>query len=443
MPQLADRLKAVQTQKESVRASRAAAIKERDEFRAKLEQGADIKRDDPAFISARDAARKASSLGDDLTELSTEESEILVMLGRGDEASGGTGGNGPEDGRRAVAGEIADPEAVKALTTTPGLLLASMLEGRKAEVSTLPADVRRKPPTGAMAAAMNAPLTTVEVDTVTESAALIDLLAPQSVALASGIPRLNIDTTKTRVPRFTDLPVAGWIPELGAFPKNGPGLEMVDVKPPKAGLITELSIEVFEDLRPLTLAMLQVQLLRAVALAYDRGILFGAPDPADPDDVRPRGVANTTGIQVVSGVPLTNLGAFARAIARLIAANARPGALYMNPIDIGTLLELTESSDGAGSNVPLWKASVGSPSGLRLPYFDTPIWPTPAAPQGKALLSDPQTILAVIRHPADIAIDPYYGFDNGVVGLRTYVRGDVVVGQPDGSVRIEFAPPGP
>jgi hypothetical protein len=37
---------------------------------------------------------------------------------------------------------------------------------------------------------------------------------------------------------------------------------------------------------------------------------------------------------------------------------------------------------------------------------------------------------------ADIAVDPYYGFDTGEVGLRTYLRGDVVVGQSKAAVVI-------
>jgi HK97 family phage major capsid protein len=215
---------------------------------------------------------------------------------------------------------------------------------------------------------------------------------------------------------------------------------MVDVEPPKVGLVTEVSLEVFEDLRPLTLAMLQTQLLRAVALAYDKGILFGSGQGAEP-----RGVANTTGIGAVTDVPLTSLAAFAEAIADLIAVNAFPGALVMNPLDVGTLLQLTEFTGNAQPNVPLWKDAIQRASDgnyvFTLPYYGIPVRPTPAAPQGTALLYDPGTVIAVIRRDADIAIDPYYSFqETGAVGLRTYLRADVVVGQAAGSVKIQFAP---
>jgi hypothetical protein len=106
MPMLADELKAVQEKKARVREERAAAIKERDEFRGQLEEGEDIDRESDLFTSARDAARKAGELGDELTDLSNAEADLLVMLGRADEAQAVKdleSGNGPEDrGDRAA-----------------------------------------------------------------------------------------------------------------------------------------------------------------------------------------------------------------------------------------------------------------------------------------------------------------------------------------------------
>jgi HK97 family phage major capsid protein len=381
---------------------------------------------DSSVTSVLDGLHKAASEAAESHEV-LRDSERLLSAGEVLSPAGvalqRTVGAALSDGAHAGVDMTTHAE----LTATPGALLASMLDRRRRDVPTLPEHIRF---------AQSTPITTGNVDTVTESSAVIDLLSPFSVAIASGIPVLRIGTTKTRVPRFTQMPEAEWIPELGTFPKNGPGIEMVDVEPPKVGLITEVSIEVFEDLSPLLLSMLQVQLLRGIAVKFDAGMLFGRGIGAEPI-----GVANTPAIQAVVDVPLTSLAAFAQGLAALIAVNAKPGALVMNPVDVGALLALTESEDGAGSNVPLWKASVGSASGLRLPYFDTPIWPTPACPRGEALMYDPATVLAVLRREADIAIDPYYGFDNGVVGLRTYLRGQPVVGQEDGAVTIAFGYP--
>ena len=60
-------------------------------------------------------------------------------------------------------------------------------------------------------------------------------------------------------------------------------------------------------------------------------------------------------------------------------------------------------------------------------------------PAGKAVVYDPSVITAVIRHPIDLAVDPFHGFDTGEVGLRSYVRADVLVGQATGVAVITFS----
>jgi HK97 family phage major capsid protein len=423
-PQLRDRLKQMQARVRDLRDERAELVKARDETRgafAAVFDTAERPTETPEYRRAQAAADRLTAHDAVIGQARDEHVAVLSLI---------TG----ESGAGALPpGAGAYDDALRALKATPGALLASILERRKADVATLPEHLRFK------AAAQTTPVVTDNVNTITESEAVIDLLSPRSVALRSGIEKLVIDTTKTRVPRFTELPEAAWVPELGAFPKNGPGIEMVDSEPPKVGLITELSIEVFDDLRPLTLSMLQTQLLRAVALKLDAGILFGSGVGAEP-----RGVANTSGTSAVTGVPLTNLAAFAQAIGNLIASNAFPGALAMNALDIGTLLQATEFNGSTNSNIPLWRDAIQRAAdgaySLTLPYFGIPVWPTPAAPRGTALMYDPSTIIAVIRREADIAIDPYAGWEEGYVGLRTYLRADVVVGQPAGAVKIEFEP---
>lgn len=420
---LREKLTAVEERIAQLRTERAAAVKKLDAAKEKYATAKDAGANSDEFKAAKAALAERDAINDKLEATQEEQLGILKMLG---EDSG-------VQARRSGASD--QPDAVKVLTGTPGALLAHMLESRKEGVQTLPHELRSKPAAmGPMAMAAGVDIRTTHISTTTETEAIIDLLSPQSVAMASGIGVYRIDTTKTRIPRFTDLPVAEWIPELGAFPKSAPGIEMVDVEPPKVGLVSPLSIEVFEDLTPLAVSMIQVQLLRAIALAYDKGILFGSGENDEP-----LGVANTPGIGSASAA-LTDLSAFAEAIAELFASDARPMALAMNPLDIGTLLQLVEFTGASESNIPLWKDAITGPSGLSLPYFKVPIWPTKACPQGSALMYDPATVIAVLRRDADIAIDPYYGFDTGEVGLRVYLRGDVVVGQAAGAVLIDFTP---
>jgi len=428
MPQnLSTRLKATQEHIGELRDQRASTVRDRDVYAAEIAQQDAIDRDGETYKRAKATSEKVKTQNAEIEAAQEQESNLLLLLASG-QPDTRNGGNGPED--------LGLDAGVESLKSRPGALLAAMLERRKAGLTMLSDDLRLKPQ-----AAAGTFVSTAQISTLTESDALIDLLAPRSVALASGIAQLRITTTKARVPRFTDLPISEWIPEQGTFPKSSAGIEMVERTPPKVGLVTPLSVEVFEDLTPLTLAMLQTQMLRSVALAYDAGILFGTGANGQP-----RGVANTTGIGVVTG-PLNNFAPFAKAIAMLVGDNAFPGALAINPLDLAALLQLVQFSGASNSNVPLWteaiQRSADGTFAMRLPYFQVPVWPTPAAPQGTALMYDPATIIAVIRREADIALDPFYGFDTGEVGLRTYIRGDVVTGQPKGAIRITLTPPAP
>jgi hypothetical protein len=124
-------------------------------------------------------------------------------------------------------------------------------------------------------------------------------------------------------------------------------------KPPRWAwsAVSTLSVDAFEDLSPTTLALTQTQLMRAVSLAVDAGLLFG-----DGTGEKPVGVGNVSGHQTPTG-GLEFLAVFAPAIGKLLAVNARPGAVALNPLDYGTLLELTEGTRTAfTANVPLLRA---------------------------------------------------------------------------------------
>ena len=398
---LREQLKVIEAEIASLTTKMATKRSALDAAKNRFTSEADYEVGSPVFKAAESARDELHAVEAEIAERTKAQVGLLQLLG---DHKPGTGSS--------------DSTALARLKSEPGEWLASVLDRHKSEVSRLPDDLRFKALT-----------TAANYSSVDESEAVIDLLAPSSVALASGMPRLFIDSTKTRVPKFTSLPVSGWIAELGAFPKSDSGLVMVEVEPNKAGLVSGLSIELFGDLSPAALATVQLQLMRSVALTLDAGLLFGdgpAPEPI--------GLANMSGVGVLPGQSWDDVKWVNRAIAMLLASNAVPNTAVVNPLDFGLMLDLPEET---GSNKPLIGASGQG--------VEIPLWPglrwffTPAAPRNTALVYDSRCALAVIRTDSDLAIDPFYDFDHGEVGLRVYSRADIeAVAQ--GVVEVTFTP---
>ena len=361
-----------------------------------------------AYMSAQKAVAKTQEIRDQLGLAQGRQVAVLKLLGAGASSPTVDGG---------------DARTAQRLKSTPGAWLGAALDRRRGGVSGLSEQMRTK------ALTVGAGVGTTE-----ESSALVDLLTPLTVAARSGIGTITTTSTEVRVPRFTTLPASSWVAELAAFPQPEIGLELVTVEPAKCGLVCSLSIESFADLSPLVLAVSQEQLLRSVALEYDRGLLYG-----DGVGATPLGVASAPGITIENGVSLDDLGGFVEAVGDLLAASARPGAIVMSPADFTRLLGVTEED---GSRVLLSQNPVGDGSVFTLPGLGVPIYVTASAPTGVGLLYDPLVLSMVVRSEADVAIDPYFDFAHGAVGMRVFVRADVLVGQASGVVRLNFAPAG-
>jgi HK97 family phage major capsid protein len=408
-----DEISGLRDQRSDLRRRREKAIQEATGSDGRIDT------DSPAYERAASLHEQAQGVEDDLADRLLSEQKLLDMMGP-------TGGRGS-------TGTSVDPEAA-ALMAEPGRWLSAVLSRRAGDVPQLSDEVKQR--AAMMAGEAPESLTTTSYNSAAESTAAINLLAPQSVAMASGIARIDIETTKTRLPRFTQLPEAGWIGEGKPFPKSAPGLKMEEVEPPKVGLVTPISIEVFDDLNPAALQLVEMNVMRATALAYDAGILFGSGTGEEP-----AGIASTVGVLAQKG-KLNGFGVFRKALAELLGKNARPGAMAINPKDFGKLLDLVEfeaaAEGGSTSKVPLIKGP-SLANGFTIDALPGIRWfLTPAAPEGKAVMYDPSVIAAVVRKQAEIAIDPYFDFENGEVGLRVYLRGDVLVGQVDGVCVLTF-----
>src|SRR5581483_5869435 len=169
----------------------------------------------------------------------------------------------------------------------------------------------------------------------------IDLLAPQSVALASGIRVIRTERDQLVIPHLLADQAAAWVNEGATIGASDPNAEQVTATPRKLAALTQLTNELINDSDPPVLDVFGQQLLRSLALKFDLGVYEGSGTPPEI-----RGLRNVAGTQQVSmgtngGTP-TNLDQFADAIGLLEQENATATAIVMHPRTWKTLIKIKE-----------------------------------------------------------------------------------------------------
>lgn len=276
-----------------------------------------------------------------------------------------------------------------------------------------------------------------------------DLLAPRSVGLASGFSILITERGEVSVPRLTADPQASWTEENQPITEDDPDGDSVTARPRKLAALTAVSSEVFTDSQPAALAVAERSLVRGVSLALDGGFYEGS-------GVAPqiRGLKNTPGIAVIdlgaNGDTLNDLDPFADALGALEGSNATGTAIVMAPRTWTSLMRLKETNDGI-SIKPLIEQSGGGTEPVRRAIFGVPVYVTSklsvAETRGTSTdtssiyIYEAAQIVAVRRLDAELAVDPFYGFNTDQVGIRVIARYDVVVPNPQAVARIRGVRP--
>jgi HK97 family phage major capsid protein len=410
-------LDAVRSAISDLRDERASAQKKRDELASQAtDQHGAFDVTSAAFAKAEKASNDLREVEDKIAVRKAEELRLLGLLGEG-------GGASPE-----ASADVPAP-----LVETDGAWLQAVLLD---QVDTIPGARDKLAASGVMAGPLVAEgLDTTEAGTVAAARAVIELYRPLSVLAAAGVPILRVGSTEARVPWVKGRPEAGWSEEGKPFAKGSPAVEMVPVTPKRCGLVSPLSIEVYEDISPEALAAVQRAIIAAVALEADAGLIAGSGEGPEP-----LGIMGQAGIGAAEG-SLTGLGVFTEAVGAMIGDSVAPSVLLINPEDLTALsgvVKFEDTSEGGGlvSNEPL--IPISATQGRETSLLPGVRWyATKAVPKGKALLFDPLAVAVVLRKAADLSIDPFYNFDDGLIALRTFLRADVLV-QPEGVMGISF-----
>ncbi|MEU7163181.1 phage major capsid protein [Streptomyces morookaense] len=249
----------------------------------------------------------------------------------------------------------------------------------------------------------------------------VDLLAPQSVVMGSGVQRVQTGAETYAFPVIRSDFSAGFVGELDDLPTGGFGADPLKVTPKKIAAADLIANELLDDGGAAFLNPMAKSLMRSVALGFDREALIGTG--AGKGFV---GIANTPGIQThaVKG-GLKDLDPFVTAFGKLEAANAKATAIVMSPKAWTALMALRESS---GSLKPLLSESAGSPTaGVQRSILGVPVWLSSFVPESDILTYEADQVFAVWRKDAGFQISDQFGFLKDGTAVRAIARAAIAV----------------
>ena len=240
------------------------------------------------------------------------------------------------------------------------------------------------------------------------SANFIDRLAAESVMLKAGVRRMTTSRDALHLPRIDSDPAAGFYAEGAPITSSDPGYTDIVATPRKLASLQTISNELIADSNPDVIALLEMQVARALALAFDLACIEGSGTPPAI-----RGMKNVAGITVDSSLAAapTNLDVFATAIATLATNNAKATAILMHPRSWGELSKLKQGT--ANNNMPLLMEAAGSGAQeVARSIYGVPVYLTSqmsitegAGGETSAYIFEAAQLIAVFRSDTTITLD--------------------------------------
>ncbi|RSS82459.1 phage major capsid protein [Streptomyces sp. WAC06614] len=249
----------------------------------------------------------------------------------------------------------------------------------------------------------------------------IDLLAPQSVVMESGVQRVETSAETYSFPVIRSDFSAGFVGELDDLPTGGFGSDPLKITPKKIAAADLIANELMDDGGASFLNPMAKSLMRSVALGFDREALIGTG--AGKGFV---GISKTPGIQAhaVTG-GLKDLDGFVTAFGKLESANAKATAIVMGPKMWTTLMALREAT---GSLKPLLSESAGSPTaGIQRSILGVRVRLSSFMPDTEILVFEADQVFAVWRKSAGFEISNQFGFLKDGTAVRAIARAAIAV----------------
>ncbi|MFB6556190.1 phage major capsid protein [Streptomyces sp. NPDC056405] len=259
----------------------------------------------------------------------------------------------------------------------------------------------------------------------------VDLMAPSSVVLSSGVNRVATNASEWKTPVVTSDFTPAFVGELADLPTGGFAAGLLTVKPMKIATSEMLSSEFVNDSDGVSLNAISKSMLRTLALGFDKQALTGT---AGADAFA--GIGNTTGIQTLAlTAEPADLAPFAEAFGMLEDVSATPGIVVMNPARWAQLLGLKDTtgrqllSAGAGSGT----------DGVSRSILGVPVKVSPYVDANTILVYDASEIYAVIRQDAKFETSTDAGFFKDGIGARAIMRAAIAVPNAAAVVKMTIA----
>ncbi|MFE1090584.1 phage major capsid protein [Streptomyces albidoflavus] len=372
-----------------------------------------------AMATVDAAALEAARNGDRMTALTAELREI---------ENSGEKRSGDADRAAEIRAELsADNERASALLT-----MNTRSDRNRMNVKTTAGDLLH----AKVAEARNlTSASTAQAFTPAEySKNFVDLMAPASVVLSSGVIRVSTKAGEWKTPRITADYTPGFVGELADLPQGGFANDLLTVVPKKIATSDMLSNELVNDSDRLSLNPVAKSMLRSIALGFDKEALTGTG--AGDGFV---GLTNTAGIQTQSFVnaelEYADLAPFAEAIGLLEEVNATASVFIMNPARWAQLVGIKDStgrqllSAGAGSGT----------EGINRSILGVPVKVTPYVDGNTVLAYDASEVYAVVNQDARFETSDQAGFFQDGLGVRAIMRAAIAVPNPAAVVKMSIA----
>lgn len=254
----------------------------------------------------------------------------------------------------------------------------------------------------------------------TENVGFIEMLRNRSVAFRMGARRLSGLQGSVTVPRQSAAATAVWLAnEASTATESQQTFVQMALTPKSVSAYTEISRQLLLQSSPGAEGIVTDDLAQVVAIAADLGALEGTGSGGQPT-----GISATAGIGSVTGTSLAAAGVleFQSDVASANVTPMRPG--YVTTPAVAALLMVRPELPSTGTT-RLWTGNMWDGA-----MFNIPAMTTNQVTAASMIFGDWQELVIGEWGVLEVEVNPYAGFQAGIIGVRAMYSMDVGVRRP-------------